>query len=288
MSEPRLTQDIINLYDEYTHAPLARRVFLDRLAMLAGGTAAAYALLPLLENNYARAEMVAEGDARLEAGDVKVGEMSAYVVRPKQGDEFPAVLVIHENRGLNPYIRDVARRVALAGYVAVAPDFLSSAGGTPADEDKARDMIGKLDAQKTLDYARVMAMYARTGRADVSGNVGAVGFCWGGGLVNQLAVHDADLNAAVAFYGRQPKAADAEKIKAPVMLQYAGLDERINAGIVEYVDALKAAKVEHTVHMYEGVNHAFHNDTNAARYNADAAKLAWDRTIAFFDKHLKA
>ncbi len=288
----RVPQEMIDLYDEFTHGPMGRRAFFERLAKLAGGTAAASAVLPLLQNNYALAAMVPENDSRIQAGAVRYegagSEMSAYVARPAgtQG-KLPAVIVIHENRGLNPHIKDVARRMALEGYVAVAPDFLSPLGGTPADEDQAREMIGKLDMQRTIQNAVATAEYARSGRQDVTGKVGAVGFCWGGAVVNQLAVHDPKLDAAVPYYGRQPSAADAAKIEAPLLLQYAGLDQGVNAGIPAYEQALKQTGVDYQLHMYEGANHAFNNDTNAARYDEQAAKLAWQRTTEFLAKHLK-
>ena len=296
MDKPKIPQPVIDLYDEFTHTDMGRRTFLDRLAGLAGGTAAAAALVPLLQNNYALAAEVAEDDPSLSTEtatfDVQGGAqgetMRAYVAKPADaGGPLPAIVVVHENRGLNAYVRDVARRAALQGYVAIAPDFLSSAGGTPDDEDKARDMIGALDPAQTQADAKAVLAYARSGRDDVNGKVGAVGFCWGGGLVNQMAVADPKLDAAVPFYGRQPSAEDAARIKAPLQLHYAGLDERINAGIDAYVAALTANGVAHEVHVYEGVNHAFHNDTNAARYDEKAAKLAWERTMAFMDAHLK-
>lgn len=286
-----MNQDIIKLYDDYTHAPLDRRVFLKKLAALAGGTAAAYALLPLLENNYARAEMVAADDPRLVTERVGFpgagGELRGYLARPAAASgPLPGILVIHENRGLNPHIEDVVRRAALAGYLALGPDFLSPVGGTPADQDKARDLIGGLDPAATLNEALAALAFLKT-HPDGTGKVGAVGFCWGGALVNQLAVHAPDLNAAVAFYGRVPQAADVPRIQAPLLLHYAGLDDRINAGIAGYETALKAAGKAYTLYLYDGVNHAFHNDTNAARYDAEAARLAWERTVAFFDSHLK-
>jgi carboxymethylenebutenolidase len=293
MDRTRVPQEAIELYDEYTHAPLGRRVFLDRLARIAGGTAAAAAMLPLLQNNYALAQVVPAEDPRLVGEtvtfDVPGGTMSAYVVKPAvAGEPLPAVVVIHENRGLNPHIRDVARRAALAGYVAVAPDFLSpGSGGTPEDEDRARDLIGQLDPAQTLQQALAVVAYARSGRDDVAGPVGVVGFCWGGGLANQVAAGDPELGAAVSFYGRQLPAEQAGALKVPLLLHYAALDERINAGIPDFVSALTAAGVGYGLHMYEGVNHAFHNDTNAARYDQAAADLAWARTLDFFGHHLK-
>lgn len=289
----RIPQEILDLYDEFTHGPMGRRVFLERLAGLAGGTAAATTLLPLLQNNYALAAMIPENDTRVIAEMASFqapgGAMKAYVAKPAApSGKLPAVIVIHENRGLNPHIRDVTRRMALEGFVAVGVDMLSAGGGeTPADEDKARDMIGALDAKQTIANALAAAEYARSGRPDATGKVGVIGFCWGGGLVNQMAVNDPKLNAAVAFYGRQAAAADVPKIKSPLLLHYAGLDQGINAGIQAYVDALKAAGAKYEMHMYDGVNHAFNNDTNAARYDEKAAKLAWQRTVDFLKANLK-
>lgn len=289
--KPQITQEMIRLYDEFTHVTLDRRDFMARLTQLAGSSAAAYAVLPLLQNNYAEAQIVAEDDARLSAETITwpgaTGELSGYLVRPADASgPLPAVMVIHENRGLNAHIRDVARRVALEGYLALAPDFLSPSGGTPDDEDRARDMIGELDMGQTIDNAVATVEYLREHEAS-NGNVGAVGFCWGGALANQTAVHAPELDAAVAFYGRVPDPADVPNIGARVLLHYAGLDDRINEGIPSYREALEAAGVEHTIHMYEGANHAFNNDTNAARYDREAAELAWSRTIAFFDETLK-
>lgn len=283
-----MDQRIIDLYDEYTHAPLDRRVFLDRLARLVGGTAAALALLPLLENR-AVAAVVAADDPRVKAERVSYpggsGEMKGYLVKPGTGGKLGSVVVIHENRGLNAHIEDVVRRVAVAGFLALAPDFLSPAGGTPTNEDQARDMIGKLDAAATVANAVASVAFLR-GHADGNGKVGAVGFCWGGGQVGQLAVNDPTLDAGVVYYGRTPDPADVAKIKAPLLLHYAGLDERINGGVPAFKDALDKAGAAYTLYMYEDAQHAFNNDTSAERYNAEAAKLAWDRTLAFLGEKL--
>lgn len=284
-----MDQKIIDLYDEYTHAPLDRRVFLERLAVLTGSAAAAMAALPLLENR-AVAAVVAPDDARVTASTVEFpgqgGAVKGYLAKPASGTKFGTVVVIHENRGLNGHIKDVTRRLAVAGFLALAPDLLSPLGGTPVNEDLAREMIGKLDMAATVANAVAAVSYLRA-HADGNGKVGAVGFCWGGGLVNQLAVNDPTLNAAVAYYGRQPDAADVPKIKAPLLLHYAGLDTRIDEGIPAYKAALDQAGVSYQIYMYEGANHAFNNDTSAERYNAEAAKLAWDRTLAFFAEKLK-
>jgi carboxymethylenebutenolidase len=284
-----MRQEIIELYDEYTHERLGRRVFLDRLTRLAGGTAAAMALLPVLENNYAKAAIVAADDASLVTERVGFpgasGEVQGYLARPAgAAGKLPGVVVVHENRGLNPHIEDIARRLAVAGFIALAVDFLSPPGGTPADPDQAREMIRALDGQETLANA-VAAVAFLVEHEATTGRIGVVGFCWGGGAANQVAVH-APVAAAVPFYGRQPTAADAAKIQAALLLHYAGLDERINAGIADYETALQAAGVDHTIHIYEGANHAFNNDTNEARYDQAAAELAWSRTIAFFQQQL--
>jgi carboxymethylenebutenolidase len=284
-----MDQKVIDLYDEYTHAPLDRRVFLERLATLTGSVAAAMAALPLLENR-AVAAVVAPDDARVTASSVEfpgqAGTMKGYLAKPASSAKSGAVVVIHENRGLNAHIEDVARRLAVGGFLALAVDFLSPLGGTPANEDQARDMIGKLDPAATTANAVAAVAFLRT-HANGNGRVGAVGFCWGGGLVNQLAVADPTLDAGVAYYGRQPDAAAAAKIKAPLLLHYAGLDTRIDEGIPAYKAALDKAGVSYQLYMYEGANHAFNNDTSAERYNAEAAKLAWDRTLAFFAEKLK-
>lgn len=276
---------IIALYDEYTHAPLDRRIFLERLAKLAGGTAAAFALLPLLENNYAHAEIVPANDPSLSSERVSFpgagGELKGYLVHPKDDGKRGTVIVIHENRGLNAHIEDVARRAAKAGFNAFAADLLSPLGGTPSNEDQAREMIGKLDAKQVTENLRAAIAWLAK-RPDSNGKVGAVGFCWGGGAVNDLAVAEPNLGAGVVFYGRSPTAEQAANIKAPMLLNYAGLDTRINESVPGYKEALDKAGKKATVHMYDGVDHAFHNDTNAARYNKAAADLAWGRTIEFF------
>ncbi len=281
---------VVALYDEYTHAPLPRRTFLERLATLAGGTAAAYALLPMLENDYARAAIVAPDDARIAVERVPIrlpgGEMRAYVAVPRGGPAKRAgVIVIHENRGLNPHIEDVARRVALAGFTAIGVDMLSAQGGTPADEDRARGMIAKVDRAAAVADLSAVVDWLRA-RPDANGRVGTIGFCWGGGMANALAVAVPSLDAAVPFYGVAPPSADVARIRAKLLLHYAGNDPRINAGIEGYESALKAAGVAYTAHVYEGTEHAFHSDAAGARYNESAAKLAWTRTIAFLQSVL--
>jgi carboxymethylenebutenolidase len=280
---------IIQLYDEYTHTPLDRRVFLERLAKLTGSMAAAMALVPLLEANQAHAAVLAPDDARLEIDRTTyagvTGDVRAYLARPKDAKRLPAVIVIHENRGLNPHIEDVTRRLALEGFLAMAPDMLSPVGGTPKDEDAAREEIGGLDIAKAVANL-VAAVAFLAAHEHGNGKVGAVGFCWGGGMVGELAVASTDLDAAVVYYGRQPDGARVDKISAPLLLHYAGLDARINAGIPVFREALDKAGKKYTIYIYDGVNHAFNNDTSEARYDAQAAALAWSRTIEFLKAHL--
>ena len=283
-----MDQRIINLFDEYTHKPLSRQAFLKKLVQLTGSTAAALSALPLLEVNYAHAQTIEDGQLfteRVTYSGVE-GEMKAYVARPKKKKKYPVVMVIHENRGLNPHIEDMTRRLALEGFLAIAPDALSAQGGTPADADKARELFGKLDAVKNLKNFIKGFEYTKT-RKDASSKWGCIGFCWGGALANQLAVNMPELKVAVPFYGRQPEAVDVPKIKAFVQAHYGGLDERINAGIPGYETALKAAGTRYEIFVYEGAQHAFNNDTAPTRYNEVAAKLAWSRTIELLKKELK-
>jgi len=280
---------VIELYDEYTHKPLARRVFLRRLAALTGSTAAAFAVLPMLENNYAQAAIVEAGDARVSAQMINYpgasGGLRAYLAVPTSGPAKRAgVIVIHANRGLNPHIEDVARRLAVAGFTAMAPDLLSPLGGTPPDADTARSLFERVDRVVALRDL-VAAVPFLKGRPDSNGKVGAVGFCWGGGMTNQLAA-SADLAAAVPFYGNTLSPQEAAKIKAPLMLHYAGNDARINAGVPSYEAALKAAGVPFELYTYDNAEHAFLDDTAGARYNKEAAELAWSRTIEFLKKNL--
>ena len=285
-----MDRKILSLYDEYTHAPLPRRVFLERLTTLCGSTAAAMAVLPLLDSNYAHAATVAADDARIATSWVAykgaTGEVRAYLATPRSGPaRRPGVIVVHENRGLTPHIQDVTRRVALAGFTGLGVDLLSSVGGTPADEDKGRELFAKID-RNTAYLDAVAAVPYLESRPDASGAVGAVGFCFGGQIVNQMAVASPNLDAAVAFYGRQPPAGDVPKIKARVLLHYAGNDDGINSGIAAYEAALKANGIRYEQHIYPSVEHAFHNDSSAARYDKAAAELAWSRTIAFFKSAL--
>lgn len=286
---PKITQEMIQAYDEYTHLTLDRRGFMEKLTKLAGSGAAAAAIAPMLSSNYAKAEIVPADDSRLKIEDVTfpgpAGDIKGYLVMPADAQgKLPAVLVIHENRGLNPHIKDVTRRMALEGFVALGVDLLSREGGTPATDDEARAMFEKVDRAALVPDAVAAVAYLK-GLPSSNGNVGAVGFCFGGGIVNQLAVDSPDLKAGVAYYGNQPTEG-VDKIKARLMLHYAGLDERINAGIADYEKALKAAGVDYQLFMYENVNHAFNNDTSAARYDKEAADLAWSRTVSFLKESL--
>lgn len=285
-----MDQRIINLFDEYTHKPLKREEFMKRLIRLTGSLTVALSVLPLLEVNYAQAATVPEDDQDLVLEDVTWpgddATMKGYLARPKGKNKLGTVMVIHENRGLNPHIKDVTRRMAKEGFLALAPDALSPFGGTPANEDEARDLFGKLNTSQNLNNFLKGLDYLRS-HPQGNKKTGAVGFCWGGAMVNQLAVHDPKLNAAVAYYGRQPEAAGVPQIKATLMLHYGGMDDRVNAGIPAYEAALKAAGVKYQLYVYEGAQHAFNNDTAPTRYNADAAKLAWDRSIKLFRDKLK-
>lgn len=283
-----MDQQIIDLYDRFTHGEFNRRDFLDRLAKIAGSSAAALALLPLLTNDYARAETVAADDPRLVTNTIyfkaSPSRIAAYMARPKDKNTVPSMIVVHENRGLNPHIKDIARRLALEGFATYAVDLLSPLGGTPADEDRARDLIGKLDPAETAEHiASLVPILA--GSPGSNGKVGAIGFCWGGGMVNRLAVLSPELKAGVVYYGQQPPAAQVPKIKAALLLQYAGLDQRIDAGIPAFEKALKANHKQFEIFVYPGVNHAFNNDTSS-RYDKAAAELAWSRSIAFLKREL--
>ena len=282
-----MDQQIINLYDEYTHKPLSRQDFFRRLTKIVGSTVAATALLPILENNYASAAVTSDDELFTEYVTFPgvPNEMKAYVARPKKNKKYPVIIVIHENRGLNPHTEDVARRFAKEGYLAIAPNALAALGKESANEDEARKNFQELKAEDNLKNFQNVFDYIKT-RKDAKDKVGCVGYCWGGGMVNKLAVTIPDLKAGVAFYGAQPKPEEVPSIKAAILLHYGGLDERINAGIPAYEEALKKNNITYELYIYEGANHAFFNDTSAARYNADAAKLAWERTLKFFDKYL--
>lgn len=286
-----MDQKIISLFDEYTHKPLKREDFLARLIKMAGGTAAAMAILPQLEGKYAFANQISEEDEDLKIENISFASknctMMGYLVSPKnQTVPLGAVMVIHENRGLTPHIKDVTRRVAKAGYIALGIDALSPFGGTPENEDKGRALFPKLDVGQNIENLKSGLDYLR-GLKNCNGKTATVGFCWGGGMANAMAVVDPQLKAAVPYYGRQPNAADVPNIKAKLLLQYGGLDERINEGIPAFEEALKANKIDYKVYVYEGAQHAFNNDSSPARYNAEVAKLAWERTLGLFSEVLK-
>jgi carboxymethylenebutenolidase len=278
-----------DLYEDYLEGLLDRREFLTRLAIIAGGTTAAYSLLFLLENDYARAEMVPKDDFRIQSEDITYrgasGDVRANLVIPKGEKKVPGVVVIHEVWGLNAHIEDVARRLGVEGFLAIAPDAFTPLGGSPKDPQKAFSMIQQLDSATTVKDYIAAAKYLQT-HPRSNGNVGVVGFCWGGSMANQMAVNWPDLKAAVPFYGGQPASEDVPKIKASLLLHYAENDERINPGIPAFEEALKKASIDYVQYIYEGTEHAFHNDTNAERYNKEAAQLAWKRTIEFFKKKL--
>ena len=285
-------QEVLDLFDGYVHGRMNRRDFLDRAAKYAVGGFTAAAMLESLRPNFAWAQQIAKDDKRISvehldyASPQGSGKMRGYLAKPaKAAGKLPGVLVIHENRGLNPYIEDVTRRLAVEGYMAFAPDALAPVGGYPGDEDKAREMFAKLDANKRFED-----LYAGAGviksRPEFSGKIGTVGFCFGGLIVNQLAVRMPDLAAGVPFYGRQVSAEDAAKIKAPLLLNFAEHDDGVNKSWPAYETALKANKVRYQAYIYPGTNHGFHNDTTP-RYDEAAAKLAWSRTLDFFKQHLK-
>jgi carboxymethylenebutenolidase len=288
--EKTMVKKMIDLYDETTHELLDRREFLGRLSVLTGSIASATALLSLLENNNAHAEVVPKDDLRLYTNRMKypgaTGEVVAYLARPKGDEKIPGVVVIHENRGLVPHIEDVTRRVALEGFFALAPDALTPLGGTPEDPEKAPSLIQKLDSQSTLQNYLAAVRYLKT-HPGSTGKIGVVGFCWGGAMANQVAVNSPDVLAVVPYYGRQPASEDVSKIKASLLLHYAGLDEGIDKGIPAYEEALKKASVDYKMYTYEGAQHAFNNDTNPARYNKEVAQLSWQRTISFLKEKLK-
>lgn len=279
-----LDRRIVELYDEYTHKPLDRRVFMGRLMALAGSTAAAEAALALLEPNYAQAQQIAPDDARISTSrldeTVDGVALKGYLAVPKAGGRRGGVLVIHENRGLNPHIEDITRRMALAGFSALGLDFLTPLGGTPADPDAARALFGQLPADKAVSQGRA-ALKLLSARADASGRTGAIGFCWGGGVVNDLAVEAPELAAGVVFYGRSPDLAKVAQIKARLLIQHAARDTRLVQMLPDYEKALTAAGIRHEIVVYPDVDHAFLNDTSAERYNAAAAKQAWERSVAF-------
>jgi carboxymethylenebutenolidase len=295
---PRLTaadfdQELLILFDAYVHGDIDRRGFLDRAAKFAVGGVTAAGLLAALSPDFAIAQVVPQGDPRIATERIEYdapggsGKVKAYLAKPANASgKLPTVLVVHENRGLNPHIEDIARRLAVDGYLALAPDALTPLGGYPGDEDKARTLFAQLDQAKTRQDFLAAAASLKA-RADGNGKLGVVGFCYGGGMAHFLATQLPDLAAAVPFYGNHPPVEDAAKVKAPLLIHFAAVDERINAAWPAYEAALKAAGVRYTAHQYPGTQHGFNNDTTP-RFDAAAAKLAWDRTLAFFAQHLKA
>ena len=292
MTAKDFSPELLELYDFYAHGRITRREFLDRAGPFAAAGVTAAALLDMLKPDYALAQQVSFTDPEIVAEYVTFpspnghGEVRGYLVRPTTSDgPFPAVVVVHENRGLNPYIEDVARRLGKAGFKALAPDGLSSVGGYPGNDDRGRELQSDVDPEKLLNdffagFEHLLAHDRSTGK------VGCVGFCYGGGVCNAMAVAYPELAASVPFYGRQPAAGDVARIEAALLLHYAGLDERINAGWPAYEAALQEHGKEYAAHFYDGVNHGFHNDSTP-RYDEAAAELAWERTLAFFDEHLK-
>jgi carboxymethylenebutenolidase len=285
-----MDKEIKNLYTDFKNGLVTRRMFIRRLAIITGSSAAALSLFPVLEEN----EIIAAGKPKKEPVLItefikypaETGEMRAFLARPKKGKKIPAVIVIHENRGLVPHIQEVTRRMAREGFLSLAPDALSPLGGTPDDISNVGAMFKQLDSEQTTKNFVAAVKYLKTHPLS-TGKVGCTGFCWGGAMTNQVAVNAPDLNAAVPYYGRQPAPEDVEKIKAPIMAHYAGNDAGINAGIPAFEEALKKYNKEYQIFIYEGANHAFNNDSNPERYNEQAAKLAWGRTIAFFKEKLK-
>lgn len=285
-----MDNEIKNLCTDFKKGRVSRRMFIKKLAIITGSSAAALALFPVLEENESIAKRANKKEPALITGFIKypaeTGEMRAFLARPKKGKKFPAVIIIHENRGLVPHIQDVTRRMAREGFLSIAPDALSPLGGTPEDISNVGAMFKQLNSEETTKNFVAAVKYLKTNPLS-TGKVGCTGFCWGGAMTNQVAVNAPDLDAAVPYYGRQPAPEDVEKIKAPIMAHYAGNDAGINAGIPAFEEALKKYNKEYQIFMYEGAGHAFNNDSNPERYNEQAAKLAWGRTIAFFKEKLK-
>jgi len=299
MPTPRLTaqdfdQELLILFDAYVHGGIDRRGFLERAQKYATASVTAVGLLAALSPDFARGQQIKPDDARVKTEWISyqspngTGTMKGYLARPANAGAalLPAILVVHENRGLNPHIEDITRRLALEGYMAFAPDALTPLGGYPGDEDKAREAFSKLDQSKTREDFVAAASWLKA-RPDGTGKMGVTGFCYGGGIAHMLSTKLPDLNAAVPFYGNHPALDDAAKVKAPLLIHFAGIDERINAAWPAYEAALKAANVPHTAYSYAGTQHGFHNDTTP-RFDASAAKLAWERTLAFFEQKLKS
>jgi len=281
---------ISSLYDDFKKGLTSRRAFIKKLAIITGSTTAALALLPVIEENELMAAGKEKNEPVVTAEFIKypasTGDMRAYLARPAKGKKFPAVIVIHENRGLVPHIQDVTRRMASEGFLALAPDALSPVGGTPEDISNVGELFKQLDGEQTTRNFVAAVRYLET-HPNSTGKVGCTGFCWGGAMTNQVAVNSPDLDAAIPYYGRQPSAEDVVKIKAPVMAHYAENDAGINAGIAAFEEALKKNNKEYQIFTYPGTGHGFNNDTNTSRYNEEAAKLAWQRTVNFLKEKLK-
>jgi carboxymethylenebutenolidase len=281
---------INDLFDRYRNGGISRRDFFGKLVVITGSTATAMAMLPSFGNAPSVNELTQETDADIVTEFIKyageTGDMKAYLARPKANKKYPAVIVIHENRGLQPHIMDVTRRMAREGFLSLAPDALTPVGGTPEDINAAPALFKQLNNEQTIKNFVAAVKYLKS-NPNSNGNVGCTGFCWGGAMTNQVAVNAPDLKAAVPYYGRQPAPEDVAKIKAPILAHYASDDQGINAGIPAFEEALKKAKIEYQVFTYPGTQHAFNNDTNPGRYNEEAAKLAWKRTVDFFKQKLK-
>ncbi|MGO9004421.1 MAG: dienelactone hydrolase family protein [Beijerinckiaceae bacterium] len=290
MSKQKVDQSIIDLWEAYVHVHFDRRIFLDKAARLLGSASAVVSIIPLLQSNYANAATIAEDDPHIVTESESIAgasaALAAYLAKPKAPGRYGGVLVIHQNRGLNPHIEDVARRFAAEGFVTLAVDFLSPVGGTPRDEEQAIKLFARIDPDKAAADAKAAVAYLR-GRPDVDGKVGAIGFCWGGSIVNRLAENDATLDAAVVYYGGPPPLDKVDRIRAPLLLNYADpkLDKWLGPLLPDYEKALQAAGIKYTLHVYQDANHAFNDDTQS-RYDPAAAKLAWTRTLAFFKQHL--
>jgi carboxymethylenebutenolidase len=281
---------VTELYEDYREGRSSRRQFLKKLALVAGSPAAVMVLMPILEDNHVKAAGKSAQEPSVIAGFINypgaTGDVRGYLASPDKSSKLPAVIVIHENRGLVPHIQDVTRRMAKEGFLTLAPDALSPAGGTPEDISNVRELFNKLNDEETTKNFVAAVKYLKT-HPKSNGKVGCTGFCWGGGMTNEVAVNAPDLDAAVPYYGIQPPAEDVAKIKAPIMAHYAGNDERINAGIPAFEEALKKNNIEYQIFIYPGAGHAFNNDTNPDRYNEEAAKLAWKRTVEFFKEKLE-
>lgn len=285
-----MEKKITELIQDFRNGKSSRRDFIRKLTVLTGSTAFALTILPALEDNTLSAAEKEKKVKEIVAGFItypaETGEMKAYMAKPKKGKKFPAVIIIHENRGLVPHIQDVTRRMAREGFLSLAPDALTPVGGTPEDISNVGELFRKLDNEQTKKNFVAAVKYLKT-HPNSNGKVGCTGFCWGGAMTNQVAVNAPDLDAAVPYYGSQPSEEDTAKINAPILAHYAGNDERINAGIAKFEEALKKFNKEYKMYTYPGTDHGFNNDTNAGRYNEEAAKLAWERTVAFFKDKLK-